>query len=139
MLFHYLPELEEYQASVTRDGVRDLTSLKALDLLIRTIKDRSKASSERLDPLLREGKITYDLLWALFKANDHVITTCPGSGPVRCLQYNTGDEKKPEQGIEYFELQCQYLDFNGKVFGTVTERLPVERFHEARAITALDT
>ncbi|KAK5943797.1 hypothetical protein PMZ80_003078 [Knufia obscura] len=138
LLFHYLPELEEYRASATRDGAHDLTSLKALDLLICTIKDRSKASSERLDPLLREGKITYDLLWALFKANSHIITTCPGSGQVRCLQYNTGDEKKTEQGVEYFELQCQYLDFDGKVFGTVTERLPVERFHGARPITALD-
>ncbi|KAK5093854.1 hypothetical protein LTS08_008813 [Lithohypha guttulata] len=138
LLFHYLPELEEYRASATRVEAHDLTSLKALDLLIRTIKDRAKTSSERLDPLLREGKITYDLLWALFKANSHVITTCLGSGQVRCLQYNTGDEKKTEQGVEYFELQCQYLDFDGKVFGTVTERLPVERFHGARPITALD-
>ncbi|KAK5071431.1 hypothetical protein LTR70_010555 [Exophiala xenobiotica] len=138
LLFHYLPELEEYRASATKVGAHDSTSLKALDLLICTIKDRSKASSERLDPLLREGKITYDLLWALFKANSHVITTCPGSGQVRCLQYNVGEEKKTEQGVEYFELQCQYLDFDGKVFGTVTERLPVERFHGARPITALD-
>ncbi|KAK6374732.1 hypothetical protein LTR64_002846 [Lithohypha guttulata] len=138
LLFHYLPELEEYQASATRDGARDLTSLKALNLLIRTIKDRAKAPSERLDPLLREGKITYDLLWALFKANSHVITTCLGSGQLRCLQYNVGEEKKTEQGVEYFELQCQYLDFDGKVFGTVTERLPIERFHGARPITTLD-
>ncbi|KAK5077724.1 hypothetical protein LTR70_009492 [Exophiala xenobiotica] len=123
---------------MAQDGAYDLTSLKALRLLTRTIKDRAKASSERLDPLLREGKITYDLLWALFKANTPVITTCPGSGQSRCLQYNMGDEKKTEQGVEYFELQCQYLDFDGKVFGTVTERLPVERFHGARPITALD-
>ncbi|KAK5936447.1 hypothetical protein PMZ80_011313 [Knufia obscura] len=138
LLFHYLPELEEYQASATRDEARDLTSLKALNLLIHTIKDRAKAPSERLDPLLREGKITYDLLWALFKANSHVITTCLGSGQLRCLQYNVGEEKKTEQGVEYFELQCQYLDFDGKVFGTVTERLPIERFHGARPITTLD-
>ncbi|KAJ9656286.1 hypothetical protein H2198_005061 [Neophaeococcomyces mojaviensis] len=138
LLFQYLPELEEYRASVTRDGAHNLTSLEALDLLIQTISDRSKATSERLDPLLREGKITYDLLWALFKANGHVITTCPGSGQMRCLQYNMGEEKKTEQGVEYFELQCQYLDFDGKVFGTVTEKLPIERFRGARAVTALD-
>ncbi|KAK5080063.1 hypothetical protein LTR64_008773 [Lithohypha guttulata] len=139
LLFHYLPELEEYRASATRFEAHDPTSLKALDLLMCTIKDRLRASSERLDPLLRQGKITYDLLWALFKANSHVVATCPGSGQVRCLQYNTGDEKKTEQGIEYFELQCQYLDFDGKVFVTVTERLPVERFRGAREITTLDT
>jgi len=138
LLFHYLPELEEYRTGADRDGAHDLTSLEALGLLIQTIRDRSKATSQRLDPLLREGKITYDLLWAFFKTNSHVITTCPGSGQMRCLQYNMGEEKKTEQGVEYFELQCQYLDFDGKVFGTVTEKLPIERFRGARAVTALD-
>lgn len=105
---------------------------------MQTIGERLKATSERLTPLLQEGKITYDMLWALFKANSHVITTCPGSGQMRCLQYNMGEEKKTEQGVEYFELQCQYLDFDGQVFGTVTEKLPIERFRGARAVTALD-
>ena len=47
--------------------------------------------------------------------------------------------KKTNQGVEYFELQCQYLDFDGKVFGAVTERLAVEKFRGARRINTLNT
>ena len=39
-----------------------------------------------------------------------------------------GEEKKTYQGVEFFELQCQYLDFDSKVFGAVTEKLAVEKF-----------
>ena len=41
--------------------------------------------------------------------------------------------------MEYFELQCQYLDFDGKVFGAVTERLAIEKFRGARRINTLNT
>jgi hypothetical protein len=107
--------------------------------LIRTIRDRYKSITERLVPLLKEGKITYDLLWALFKANSHVISICAGSGKPRCLRYDMGEEKKTDQGVEYFELQCQYLDFDGKVFGTVLAKLAVEKFRGARQIRTLNT
>lgn len=50
-----------------------------------------------------------------------------------------GEEKKTNQGVEYFELQCQYLDFDGKVFGAVTERLAIQKFRGARRINTLDT
>ena len=79
-------------------------SVDALDLLIGTIKDRYRPTTERLIPLLEEGKITYNLLWALFKANSHLVSTCPGSGKLRCLRYDMGEEKKTDQGVEYFEL-----------------------------------
>ena len=79
-------------------------SVDALNLLIRTIKDRYRPTTERLIPLLEEGKITYDLLWALFKANSHVVSICPRSGKLRCLRYDIGEEKKIDQGVEYFEL-----------------------------------
>lgn len=50
-----------------------------------------------------------------------------------------GEEKKTSQGVEYFELLCQYLDFDGKVFGAVTERLAIEKFNGARRIDTLGT
>lgn len=107
--------------------------------MIRTVRDRYKSITERLVPLLKEGRITYDLLWALFKANSHVISICAGSGKLRCLRYDMGEEKKTDQGVEYFELQCQYLDFDGKVFGTVQAKLPIEKFHGARQIHTLNS
>ena len=49
-----------------------------------------------------------------------------------------GEEKKTDQGVEYFELQCQYLDFDGKVFGTVLAKLAIEKFRGARQINTLN-
>jgi hypothetical protein len=66
------------------------------------------------------------------KTNLVVFTICSGSGKLRCLRYDRAEEKKTDQGVEYFELQCQYLDFDGKVFGTVLAKLTIEKFRGAR-------
>jgi hypothetical protein len=138
LLFHYLPELEAHRAEAAVDSVGNSKSFEALDLLINTIKKSYRSTTERLTPLLEEGKVTYDLLWALFKANGHVISICPGSSKPRCLRYDMGEEKKTHQGVEYFELQCQYIDFDGKVFGVVVEKLAIEKFRGAREINILN-
>jgi hypothetical protein len=117
----------------------DLGSFKALDLLISTVKKTYASITGRLNPLLEDGKITYDLLWALFKANGLVISTCHGSGKPRCLRYDMREEKKTNQDVEYFELQCQYLDFDGNVFGAVTEKLAIEKLRGARQINTQGT
>ena len=54
-------------------------------------------------------------------------------------QVRYGRREKTNQCLEYFELQCQYLDFDGKVFGAVTERLTIEKFRGAWRINTLNT
>ena len=49
--------------------------------------------------------------------------------------YDLGEEKRTSQGVECFEVQCQYLDFDGKVFGAVTERLAIEKVSGASVST----
>jgi hypothetical protein len=42
-----------------------------------------------------------------------------------------GEEKTNNQGVEYFELQCQYLDFDGQLFGAVVEKkMPLRNLPE---------
>lgn len=118
--------------------MHDPSTLKALDLLIHTINNTYNSTTERLTALLADGKITYDLLWALFKANSHVFTTCRGSRKPRSVKYDFGEEKKTNQGVKYFELQCRYFDFDGKVFGEVADRLAIEKFHGAKQIDTLN-
>lgn len=43
------------------------------------------------------------------------------------------------QGVEYIELKCRYLDFNGKIFGKITENLAIEKFSGAQKINSLKT
>ena len=34
--------------------------------------------------------------------------------------------------MKYFELQCQYIDFDSKIFGMIIKKLTIEKFREAR-------
>jgi hypothetical protein len=106
--------------------------------LIESIKDAYKSAAERFDGLVKDRKITYDLLWLLLKPNELVCSTCPGTRKPRCLRYDFGEEKTTFQGVKYFELECRYLDFDGQVFGEVIERLEIEKFRGARPIDSLD-
>jgi hypothetical protein len=102
-------------------------------------KRKTLSIDAALTALLADGNITYDLLWALFKANSHVFTICRGSSKPRYVRYDFGEGKKTAQGVKYFELQCRSLDFDSNVFGEVMNRLSIEKFHDAKRIDTLET
>ncbi|EDN08101.1 predicted protein [Histoplasma mississippiense (nom. inval.)] len=137
VLYHFLPELEAYRESVTDEETATPESLKHLDLLILHLQEAYKSTAERLCSLLSRRKITYDLLWALFRPNMPVYTTCRGTGKPRCVAYSFGGEKTTPQGEEYFELQSRYFDFDGKVFGEAVEALAINKFHGVKRIENL--
>ncbi|KAK2795047.1 hypothetical protein FQN50_009806, partial [Emmonsiellopsis sp. PD_5] len=56
-----------------------LKLLKHFDLLIQHLQEVYKSTAECLHSLLSHRKITYDLLWALFRLNMLVYTTCHGT------------------------------------------------------------
>jgi hypothetical protein len=91
----------------------------------------------RLNTLLEKREITYDLLWALFKPNAIVYTTCVSTGKPRCVKYDFGEERKQINRVDYFHIRCYYLDSDGKVFGEVPTALGIEKFRETRGINSL--
>ena len=111
--------------------------LQHLDLLLEFIKKTYQSTTERLNALLKKSEITYDLLWALFKPNAMIYTTCVGTDKPRCVKYNFGEEKKQMNGVEYFHLGCRYLDSDGKVFGEVSTALGIEKFRGTKRINSL--
>jgi hypothetical protein len=84
------------------------------------------------------GHITYDLLWAFFKPNALVYTTCFGTHKPRCVRYNFGEEKKTVTGTKYWSLDCSYLDFNGEDLGLFPIELKIAKFRGAKHINALE-
>lgn len=130
MLYNRLTELEDYQC--------DPSCLKHFNLFISFVKETYASTHERLIALLEVQEITYDLLWALFKPNTVVYTTCFGTGKPRCVKYNSGEEKTTNNGVEYFHLECRYLDFDGKVFGETSVELVIPKFRGTRKVNSLD-
>lgn len=134
LLFHYLSDLEAYRSNHTEP---DDSMLQHLDLLLAFIKKTYQSTTERLNALLEKREITYDLLWALFKPNAIVYTTCVGTDKPRCVKYNFGEEKKQINGVEYFHIGCHYLDADGKAFGEVSTALGIEKFRGTKRINSL--
>jgi hypothetical protein len=88
--------------------------------------------------LLSTGDITYDLLWAFFKPNALVYTTCSGTHKPRYVRYNFGEEKNTTTGAKYWSLDCSYLDFNGEDLGLFPIELRIAKFRGAKHINALE-
>ncbi|KAF8847949.1 hypothetical protein BDZ45DRAFT_811180 [Acephala macrosclerotiorum] len=132
VLFHYLPELESYRASHA-----DTASMEHLDLLIDCVTEIYAPTTQRLLPLLEHGKITYDLLWALFKPNTPVYTTCFGTKKPRCVTYDSAEEMINMSKKKYLSMDCRFFDFDGKTSGMASMELRIPKFRGTKRIDTL--
>ena len=128
-MYNRLAELEKYQCDPLR--------LKHFNLLVDFVKKTYASTTTRLTALLEDREITYDLLWALFKPNMVVYSTCLGTGKPRCVKYHFGEERTTN-GIEYFHLECCYVDFDGKVIGETPIEVAILKFRGTKKIHTLD-
>jgi hypothetical protein len=106
-------------------------------LLISYLQRAHETTIAQLRPLLAHGEITYDLLWALFKPNEILYTTCLGTHEDRGVFFDRGEEKEDSFKRKYFSLSCRYRDFNGTVFGETTIELQISKFAGSKRIETL--
>lgn len=126
--------MEEPRCSL---GKSHLEHSDQLGLLVDHISETYTATVQRLEPLLRGGNITYDLLDMLFKPGCYVYTTCLGTGKPRCVIFDAGEELTT-RGVTYFKLECHYLDYDGQVFGEVGIELAIVKYRGSKPIHFLE-
>jgi len=95
------------------------------------------STKDRLAPLLKDRKITYDLLWALFKPKSIIFTTFLNTAKLSCFRYDSGEETTTSNGTAYFRLKCRFLDYDGHVFSEVSTALAIRKFRGAKRIKTL--
>lgn len=105
--------------------------------MVDYIKRTYESTAETLVSLLENKEIIYDLLWGLFKPNSLVYTTYSGTGKPQCVKYDSSEEKKTRQGQKYCNLECRYLNFDGKELGEASIQLKIPKFHATKRINAL--
>ena len=105
--------------------------------MIEYINTTYASTRSRLALYLKDRKITYELLWALFKPNTTVYTTILDAEKPACYAYNSGKERTTN-GVTYFHVDCRYLDFNGHVFGESSIALGIRTFQGAKRIDRLE-
>ena len=110
-----------------------------LALLIGYLQQAYETTIAQLHPLLKHGEIIYELLWALFKPNEILYTTCFGTHKDRGVVFDHGEEKEDNFKRKYYNLSCRYRDYNGTVFGETTIDLQISKFAGSRRIETLTT
>ena len=133
-MYNYLGELKSYQSNTAAD-THNTTYSKHLDFLIDFIKTFYKSTAQHFLSLLQNDKITYNLLWALFKLNSVVYTTCFGTKKSYCILFDGGEEKEINLRIKYYNMKCQYLNYNGQLFGEALVDLVIVKFHRRKHIS----
>ncbi|KAI1499239.1 hypothetical protein F5X99DRAFT_291061 [Biscogniauxia marginata] len=151
ILFLYLEDLRSYMGH-----------LKKLDLKGETHKERKKAqkwtndkrrhlkvlikyldkdyaqTKKSLYPMLENGLITFDLLWALWKPNTLVYTTMYSSvDQPRVFKVEVAEKQYSVLRGEFYYVEGKYLEYDGKQFGYGSTSYEIPEFRGARKITSL--
>ncbi|CAG8981848.1 hypothetical protein HYALB_00014000 [Hymenoscyphus albidus] len=137
ILYNFLPEIESCRNWNEIDPL-DQTSHEHIQLLIDYIKSSYADTTQRLNVLLGSKEITYDLLWVLFKPNTLVYTTCEGTKKPRCIRYESGEAETTPNGLEYFHIKGNYVEFDGKVLGKVPVQTAILSFRGSKSISTLE-
>ncbi|KAK2001937.1 hypothetical protein LX36DRAFT_678660 [Colletotrichum falcatum] len=114
------------------------TKRQHLKVLLKYLDKDYAGVKKSLYPMLENGLITFDLLWALFKPNTLVYTTTYGSpDEPRIFKVEQTEKLNSITKGEFYWIDGKYLEFDGKQFGYGTLCEEVLSFRGARKITSL--
>ncbi|KAI8956826.1 hypothetical protein F5Y11DRAFT_364727 [Daldinia sp. FL1419] len=135
-MFHVHKDLQQYQQRLADEGEETMAE-KHLAVFMRYLETAFKPVEDRLSVLLTQNEITYDLLWALFKPNAEVYTSCRGTNVPRCVLFNHLEERTDVSGSKFIRLETRYLGSDGKSLGEVTTSSSIAVFRGAMRIELL--
>lgn len=122
----------------SKNAKRLETKLQHLKVLLKYLYRDYSETKKQLDSLLRNGLITFDLLWAIFKPKSLIYATTYGNADepraftAECIERHMNLNKG-----EYYYIEGKYLEFDGKSFGYATAGEEIAAFRGSRKITSL--
>ncbi|KAI1646660.1 uncharacterized protein F4817DRAFT_316662 [Daldinia loculata] len=109
-----------------------------LRVLIKYIDTDHAETKKSLYPMLENGLITFDLLWALWKPNTLVYTTTYGSvDEPRVFKVEVAEKHYSIVRGEFYYIEGKYFEYDGKQFGYGSMSEEITEFRGARKITSL--
>lgn len=92
-------------------------------------------TKKKLYPLLKAGKITYDLLWTIFKPGEIIYTPdYEGDGEPHCMKYRSSSYNKCKG---YFGITGSIIKFDDDKIGMATNVNTLYGFRGSKPITSL--
>jgi hypothetical protein len=111
---------------------------KQLSILLEFIKSTYTSITKRLELLLKDSEIIYNLLLALFKLNTKIYTTFPEINQPRYTICNFGEKRECRDRTKYFHIKYQYLNWDSKLLGESTVMFEIEKFKGVKKISLLE-
>lgn len=147
LLFLYLEEMRTYMNELKALGKSEkktkatkAAAIKAkhLKVMVNYLDTDYADTKKTLYPMLENGTISFDLLWALYKPNTIAYTPTYGDNDEpRAFKIDFATKEAHfSKGIWYC-IEGKYLEYSGKAFGMAPTHCDVESFKGARSITSL--
>ncbi len=155
MLFLYLEEMREYAKTLDEEaegkraqrsqggggggGGGKPTKAKHLRLMVKYLDKDFSETKKNLYPLLENGLITFDLLWALYKPNSIAYSATYGDQEEpRAFKIDFATKESHFMRGQWYTVEGRYLEYDGKTFGMGTTHCEISSFQGVRKITSLD-
>lgn len=150
MLFLYLEEMRAFYKTTLKERIKAEKKKKLkkrlrlqrehLKVMVAYLDKDYDSTKKTLEPMLKAGNITFELLWALFKPNSIAFTTTYGaSDQPRCFKVDQAYKEKSFTRGEYYLVEGRYLEYDGKSFGLGDFQMTIDAFKGPRKITQLST
>ncbi|PWY75469.1 P-loop containing nucleoside triphosphate hydrolase protein [Aspergillus heteromorphus CBS 117.55] len=120
------------QLTDARDKETDPTAKAHVDLLYGILEDELHDTVSHKNDLLRNGVVTFDLLWTIFEPGETVYST--ENGHQRIYKFEFGDVN---EYTKKFQITGSYIDFDGTDFGYMSTSLLIPPFDGTKPITSL--
>ncbi|KAE8381525.1 P-loop containing nucleoside triphosphate hydrolase protein [Aspergillus bertholletiae] len=114
---------ERFSQTLERQKREDPDAAAYTQLLYDVLNDELKDDMDEIEDHVRQGVITYRLLWALFEPGSRIVTA-PVFGERFFIVNGTAYDSKEQ----YFGIQAKCIDWDGKQFGYGNVQLPIFEF-----------
>ena len=162
MMFLFLEELRTYMKKLRAQGSAEKAKNIALEarhlkVLVKYLDHDYEETRNTLYPMLESKKITFDLLWALFRSNEIIYTpTYSTEDEPRAFKLDYAFQVRTNTPQSYFDalatkfkqkssllkgdyytVEGGYLEYDGTIFGIGDIELTIDRFEGHRNISDL--
>ncbi|KAF4956174.1 hypothetical protein FGADI_3985 [Fusarium gaditjirri] len=151
VLFLYLEDLRDHLKALRKakpagkskkSRKKNKTLLKEkkqhLKILIKYLDHDFESTKESLYPMLKNGLITFELLWALWKPDTLVYSTTYGNASEpRVFKVESAHLHHSVMRGSYYHVEGKYMEFDGKRFGYGNTSVEIDGFQGAKKIKSL--
>jgi hypothetical protein len=126
---------DEFEKAAHQEA--DTEAVKHTQLLYEIVHKELETDMSMFQDLINHGLIDFDHLWALFRPGELIVDISRHGFGIWAHRFTIGHYEESPISLPAFVLESQYVDWNGKYFGTANCVERISHFKGSRPITDL--